>query len=631
MNIVIGTLRLAAATKQGTSAAQRAPKLHRRPWFAIVIAPLLVLSVIAPSPAAETRAAVERVESGADEALAKLGLKPRTTESIAEKAFRVRTAIKHSDFSTARQIAGQILASSHLQNWRYYPFQDFVASVSDVNDASFEEKLNAWVEVKKSDLIPLIVRAQFHYDMGWFKRGRGFASNTSVSQMDDFGKYMVKALGDTDAVIKLDQTNPYAFYLKLQIVRGFGLTEGLDRAFEEAITKFPTYYPLYDVILGTLQPKWGGTPDAMRSFVDRYAAAAPEDSPLKLLYVSLYRNLLTAASTSCSGFQRNAHADCVKLYMGTNASAELEQQLEAALRLYDKLDKHQFNIALKSILLDMLKIPGGEMYSGAVLELAANATHSDTRLKDVNTNSNDYVIDQLVGDSWYQKGFYDDAQTKYKQALKGIDAASFPTDEEKNFALAFTYDRLAHSSEKLNHYVDMIAHETAATAFGGITKNEHFICYGYYKLQDYGRAVRTCTEAIDKAANLTAHYWRGLVYHQTQELEAALRDLQIVIDSQHGFRTSAAIRMSVIYDDLKDFKSSVELLNRYDFLYNERTQKKSDIATVYNNRCYAYMELGDLQKALDDCTASLRYGSLPEAYRKQQELVKRLKPPAKAS
>jgi hypothetical protein len=82
---------------------------------------------------------------------------------------------------------------------------------------------------------------------------------------------------------------------------------------------------------------------------------------------------------------------------------------------------------------------------------------------------------------------------------------------------------------------------------------------------------------------------------------------------------------------MKDFKGSLELLNKYTFLHDERTQSKSDIAVVYNNRCYAYMELGDLKKALDDCAASLRYGSLPDAYRKQQELVKRLKPPAKNS
>jgi hypothetical protein len=38
------------------------------------------------------------------------------------------------------------------------------------------------------------------------------------------------------------------------------------------------------------------------------------------------------------------------------------------------------------------------------------------------------------------------------------------------------------------------------------------------------------------------------------------------------------------------------------------------------------MQLGDLKKALDDCRASLRYGSLPDAIRKQQELISRLKP-----
>ena len=31
-----------------------------------------------------------------------------------------------------------------------------------------------------------------------------------------------------------------------------------------------------------------------------------------------------------------------------------------------------------------------------------------------------------------------------------------------------------------------------------------------------------------------------------------------------------------------------------------------------------------LRKALDDCTQSLRYGSIPDAFQKQQELVKRL-------
>jgi hypothetical protein len=37
------------------------------------------------------------------------------------------------------------------------------------------------------------------------------------------------------------------------------------------------------------------------------------------------------------------------------------------------------------------------------------------------------------------------------------------------------------------------------------------------------------------------------------------------------------------------------------------------------------MKLGRLQKALEDCTTSLKYGRLPDALQKQQELVKMLK------
>ena len=48
------------------------------------------------------------------------------------------------------------------------------------------------------------------------------------------------------------------------------------------------------------------------------------------------------------------------------------------------------------------------------------------------------------------------------------------------------------------------------------------------------------------------------------------------------------------------------------------------MAISYNNRCYAYMQLNELKRALDDCTQSLKYGSIPDALRKQQELVKRL-------
>jgi hypothetical protein len=48
------------------------------------------------------------------------------------------------------------------------------------------------------------------------------------------------------------------------------------------------------------------------------------------------------------------------------------------------------------------------------------------------------------------------------------------------------------------------------------------------------------------------------------------------------------------------------------------------MAVAYNNRCYAYMQLGALKQALEDCTASHKYGSIPDAIRKERELARRL-------
>jgi hypothetical protein len=67
------------------------------------------------------------------------------------------------------------------------------------------------------------------------------------------------------------------------------------------------------------------------------------------------------------------------------------------------------------------------------------------------------------------------------------------------------------------------------------------------------------------------------------------------------------------------------VLNRYTYLYDPDLTGRDNIAVSYNNRCYAYMQLGDLKKALEDCTASLRYGNIPDAVRKRLELMERLK------
>jgi tetratricopeptide (TPR) repeat protein len=599
----------------------------------IGVVSLVAIGAVPKARGSEQNSAFRSLAIAIKQEIAKLHLKPRTTELISEKAVRVRDAIRRGDYSNAREMIANVLKGSRLENWRYYPFSEFVKDVAKVNDSSLNAPLDKWVAQSKNDPIPLLIRAQYFYDMGWFRRGSDYASKTRANDLATFAASMKKALADIDAAIRLDDHNPYSFLVKLRILQGFGLSKKMMSAFKDAIAKYPRYYPPYAIVLDTLQPKWGGTLEKMYAFVSRYAGNAPKYSPLKLLYLNLYNDLLNLAWIGCTHYEHeNDLMDrCVDAIMSYAVRPGLVKQVKEALQLYDHSDKHQFDIVIGRILPDMLDTAGGGRYAGRILLLAANAMHSDTQLVEDKPGHNDYVIDEAAARYWYYKKLYDNARLKYEEALRDVDFASFPDEEEKDVAIAAVYDNLAKVSNRLGRYADAIAYEKAAIAMGGRTGDEIYICYGYYKLNDYDDAVRACTKLINRRGSLNARYWRAMSYWRSGRKEAALPDLDAVADSEKGFRTSAAINLAFVYAKRKEFQESLDALNKYNYLFDPNTQNKEQLAISYNNRCYDYMKLGELKKALEDCTASLKYGNLPDALRKEQELIKRLKAHEKGS
>ena len=135
--------------------------------------------------------------------------------------------------------------------------------------------------------------------------------------------------------------------------------------------------------------------------------------------------------------------------------------------------------------------------------------------------------------------------------------------------------------------------------------------------------AKTAPQGVTIARDFTvrAHFWRGIAYRSTKQLPEALRDLGTVADANdHELSATAAIQMSYIYVELKDFKSLLDVIDGHRFLFDPMWA-----GFAYETRCRAHMELGDLQKALDDCTAALQIASSPQAQRLQQELIERLK------
>jgi hypothetical protein len=316
---------------------------------------------------------------------------------------------------------------------------------------------------------PLLLRAQYYYNTGWAKRGNNAAAKTDPERMTAFADIMAKALTDINEAIRIDDSNPFSFCLKLLILQGNGLTQIFVDTFEEAIKKHASYYRLYEIALSTLQPRWRGSIPAMYGFVQKYADNAPQFSPLKLLYLSLYQHLLSTASVDCaaSGGDQEKTEKCVASFMGKVVIGDLEQHVLAALQLYDQTDKYQFGLALKKIVSNMLRTTSGDTYSGAILQLAATSMHSDTQLSQDNPDRhNDYIIDELVAESWNQKRFYQNEMTKYKEVLVDAQLQQFPSDEEKQLALGSIYEYLANASNQQHDHISAIAYERATTIIG---------------------------------------------------------------------------------------------------------------------------------------------------------------------
>jgi tetratricopeptide (TPR) repeat protein len=106
----------------------------------------------------------------------------------------------------------------------------------------------------------------------------------------------------------------------------------------------------------------------------------------------------------------------------------------------------------------------------------------------------------------------------------------------------------------------------------------------------------------------------------------ALAEFGPIADGENNYiRVGAAIDMGHINALRGNYAGELAILDKYTYLFDASLQPPADLAVSYNNRCFAYMKLGRLQKALEDCTTSLKYGRLPDAMQKQQELVKMLK------
>jgi tetratricopeptide (TPR) repeat protein len=605
--------------------------------IALLAGAFLMWQRFAPSPVAARGAlavgprASENVNSLAAlvaEETAKLGVKPHTIVSITDKAMSAADALRRGDYQAADLLAKDVLAQSKLQSFSFHPFNGFINHLSQGDDPKFLEGLNAWISNNPKSALPYLIRAKYYTDTAWLIRGPDFDSAVSDQHMRGFEEFLRRAEDDARQSITLDPNIPWSYFLLLEISGGRDNSQQLDQVFRDTIARFPDYYELYRIRLHYLQPKWGGSVDAMHQFVNQYAGSAPSSSPLKLLYMQLTANLTNAAWVECRSLKHEMLTACIDGYMNRYVTKGLADGVAKALGVYKHTDPIQFSNALWPILGDMVGTQGDSTSINTVLQLAADAMGSDNQLIH-ESGHNNYVLDDITARVWSKLDNPVNVDQKFKEALDDAERMPFPNEDDKDAALAAIYEDMAWVARNAAQYAEVIAYHDAANTVAGVNHggSQYLKCFAYFKLQHFQEAVQECTRLIDTQRDVSAaRYNRARSYEGLKNYDAALADFAPIAEngSENYIRWGAVIEMEHINALLGKYAVELEIFKKYSFVFDASLQPPDDLAVAYNNRCFAYMKLGELTKALDDCNTSLKYGRLPDALQKQQELQKLL-------
>jgi len=580
-------------------------------------------------PAAGVQSPSQSLAAIVAEETAQLHLKPHTIGSTTDKAMSAASALRQGDYRTADALAHEVLGQSKLQAFSFQPFNRFVDHLSQGDDPQYLDGLNKWIAAEPTSAMAYLLRADYYQGTAWRIRGQEFSSHVPEAHARRFADYLGRAEQDVRRSMALDPKIPSAYRMWLQVMGAEADAQKLDAAFSESITHFPDYYELYRIRLRYLAPKWGGSAEAMHQFVNRYASRAPESSPLKLLYMELSANLLNAAAIECSSLQHEALTACVNSYMNHYVTGGLADGVTKALSLYKFSDPIQYSNALWPILGDMISSGGDSTSINTVLQLAADAMGSDNQLIH-EPGHNNYVLDDITARIWTGLDNPLNVDQKFKEALDDVERMSFPNQEEKEAAAAAIYEDMAWIARETRQYAKVIVYHDAANTVAGINHGgfQYLKCFAYYKLNHFQETLDECTDLINtRRDKAEAHYYRARAYESLQQYDAAIAEYTPIADDGSEFliRTASAIEIEHMTALRGNYAGELEVFKKYPFLFDTDLQEPDDLAIAFNNRCFAYMKLGELQKALDDCTTSLKYGRLPDALQKQQQIRNMLK------
>jgi len=154
--------------------------------------------------------------------------------------------------------------------------------------------VDEWIRTTPNQPAPYLAKAEILIAYAWDARGDGRASTVSSKQWNLFRQRIAEARKVLEQSYEIAKENPY-WFLKMEVIaiaQGWS-EEEFDALYQRATKAAPTYYFIHFAAADYYLPRWHGSKEKLRRFVD-HAVAKSKSQEGMTLYTRIYWSTLWA-------------------------------------------------------------------------------------------------------------------------------------------------------------------------------------------------------------------------------------------------------------------------------------------------------------------------------------------------
>jgi hypothetical protein len=145
------------------------------------------------------------------------------------------------------------------------------------------KEVESWRAANPKSAGAALLESSYWLQAAWQARGNGFANTVSPEGWQLFKERLKRAAGALAASESDAARNPLWYVEGLEV--GLASGEPLAKLFvlyQRGIKAFPEYFPLHFQMVNALQPRWGGSNEAIKAFIEVVVKQSPPNMKAQL-------------------------------------------------------------------------------------------------------------------------------------------------------------------------------------------------------------------------------------------------------------------------------------------------------------------------------------------------------------